>query len=125
MHRLFALFFIAGFLGAQEIPQAMEKAASRFLAAVAAGDVGKLATVTRFPIKSNEFKSISSKAELRKAFPAIFPKERITGLVGQRPTLRSNGVYTLSSKVQNEPIQFLFKQYGSEFQFYLIDNINE
>jgi hypothetical protein len=103
----------------------MAKAASTFLAAIATDDAGKLATVARFPIRSNEFKSISSKAELQKAFPTIFPKERKIGLVGQRPVLRSNGVYSISSKEQNDPIQFLFKKFGQEFRFYLIDNINE
>jgi hypothetical protein len=125
MHRLFALFFVAGFLGAQEVPPAMAKAASTFLAAVANDDAEKLATVTRFPIKSNEFKSIGSKAELQKAFSVIFPKARKAGLISQKPTLRTKGIYSISSKEQNDPIQFLFKQFGSEFQFYLIDNINE
>ncbi len=125
MHRLFALFLVSGLLGAQEVPPAMAKAASTFLVAIATDDVKKLATIARFPIRSNEFRSVSSKTELQKAFPDIFPKNRKMGLVGQRPVLRSNGVYSISSKEQNDPIQFLFKKFGQEFRLYLIDNINE
>jgi len=125
MNRLLALFLFVGLLGAQDVPPALSKATSTFLAAIAIDDVAKLATVSRFPIKSNEFKSIGSTAELQKAFPVIFTKERKAGLVGQKPVLRSNGVYCISSKDQNDPIQFLFKKFGQEFSLYLIDNINE
>jgi len=125
MNRLIALFLVAGSLVAQEVPAALTKATSTFLSAIANNDVGKLATVSHFPIKSNNFRRVASKVELQKAFPIIFPKERKAGLLGQTPVLRSNGVYSLSSKEQNDPIQFLFKKFGNEFRFYLIDNINE
>jgi len=109
----------------QEVPPALTKATSTFLAAIATDNIGKLATVSHFPIKSNEFRPVASKVELQKAFPIIFTKERKAGLVGQTPVFRSNGVYSLTSKEQNDPIQFLFKKFGNEFRFYLIDNINE
>ena len=125
MNRLLALFLVAGSLVAHEVPPALTKATSTFLAAVATGDVEKLASVSHFPIKSNEFKPVASKSELQNAFPIIFTKERKAGLVGQSPVLRTKGIYSLTSKDQNDPIQFLFKYFGNEFRFYLIDNINE
>ena len=125
MNRLFALLLVSGFLGAQEVPLSLSKATTAFLAAIAADDVAQLAQVARFPIKSNEFKTINSKTELKKTYPAIFTKDRKAGLVGQKPQPRSNGVYSLSSKDQSDPIQFLFKKYNQEYRFYLIDNINE
>jgi len=125
MNRLIAIFLATGLLGAQEIPPDMTKAASTFLEAVASNDGAKLATVSQFPIRSNEFKTIATTVELKNAFPVIFTKERKAGLIGQKPIPRTKGIYALSSKDQNDPIQFLFKKFGHEFKLYLIDNINE
>ena len=125
MHRLLLLCQVAGFLAAQQIPPPLSKATSTFLSAVATDDAVKLASVSRFPIKSNEFKTVRSIAELQNLFPAIFTKERKAGLAGQNPVLRSKGIYSISSKNQNDPIEFLFKKYGKEYKFFLIDNINE
>jgi hypothetical protein len=122
--RVVVLLPAAVLLHAQE-PDQVTKAIRQFTAAVASNDIDGLVTITRFPIKSNEFGLIRNKAELKRRYREIFPESRKQGLAGQKAVPLLNGIYAVSSKDQSDPIQFLFKKIGTKYLFYSIDNVNE
>lgn len=112
-------------IGTQPKDRSVSAVVSEFRHAIAHEDFNALAKVTRFPIKSNEFGNVKDINVLKSKFKSIFTKERLGGLVDQKPVPLLNGVYAITSKDNTDPIQFLFKKFDGEYKFYSIDNVNE
>ena len=108
-----------------QVPREAAEAVAKFQQAIVSGDVHLLASIAHFPIRSNEFPTINNEAELKKLLPKIFPPDRKTGLVGQVPVARPKGFVSVFSKQENDPIQFLFQQFGKVYLWCSIDNVNE
>lgn len=98
---------------------------SVFLKAIHNGDIKALVSVTRFPIESNEFGKIKNADELKSKFKLIFTKERRMGLIGQNPVKLKECIYSIGSRDESDPIQFLFKKIDEKYKLYSIDNVNE
>lgn len=117
------LFFRAASAG--ELPKSLHETVIAFHIAVRTGDPSKLSSISKFPLKSNEFGHIKDSKALCSIYPKIFTPERVRGLANQPPMLLLNGIYAVTSIDKDDPIQFLFKRFGNTYKLYSIDNVNE
>lgn len=104
-------------------PPEMLKVWQAFQQAVAAGDSGKVATLSQFPIASNDFGGpIKSAAVLRKRFQTIFRPEIVACFAKAEPKAVSGFPGYL---VECEgALAFGFKQQRGVYRFSYIDNAN-
>lgn len=104
-------------------PAEMLKVWQAFQQAVAAGDSNKVATLSRFPIASNDFGGpIKSAAVLRKRFRTIFRPEIVACFAKAEPkAVTGFPGYLVECE---SALAFGFKQQRGDYRFSYIDNAN-
>lgn len=120
-----SFILIAAPVTASELPKSLLDSVATFHAAVSAGSPSKLSTISKFPMKSNEFGQIKDAKAFHSIYPKVFTAERVRGLANQPPKPLLNGIYAITSVDKDDPIQFLFKRIGNAYKLYSIDNVNE